>query len=128
LLLGKTNWRKDAQAWESIGISSQKDLLYVKGFSDKFYFLSPKNGKVIKEINMKSGIDTTPETLMNYQGNIIISSANGIVNVIDKNYNLKPLFFAGTSRLLDIQQLAENIFAVSDMDGKIFVFRINSGN
>ncbi|MDP3830639.1 MAG: metallophosphoesterase [Ignavibacteriaceae bacterium] len=65
LLLGRTIWRKnDFAAWESIGINSSYNHLYVKSMSDKFYVVNPKDGRRIKEINLKYGLDTTPNEIV----------------------------------------------------------------
>lgn len=126
LLLGKTVWRKDNfPCWESIGISSNKENLLIKGYTDNFYVVNAQKGKLVKEINIKFGLDTTPVTPLEESGNIIFGSKNGIVYLIDKDFNFKPLLFTGTARVLTIEQTGDNTFAATNMDGKILVFSIN---
>ncbi len=127
LLLGTTSWRKkDFNSWESIGISHDKKKIYVKSILDKFYIASASDGKPIKEINVGFGLDTMPIQIADWNQNIIFGSKNGMVYMIDDKYSVHNLFFLGTSRTHSIQHVKDNIFAASNMDGKIIVFRINS--
>ncbi len=128
LMLGKTQWRKnDFTCWESIGISSDSTKLYIKGFRDHFVIANASDGKIIKDLDVHGGLDTTPETPIDWKGNILSGSREGIVRLFDKNYNYSPLLFLGTSRLHSICHLEDNMFAASDMDGKIVVFKLKEG-
>jgi outer membrane protein assembly factor BamB len=125
LHLGTTNWRKnDFNAWESIGISQDKKKIFVKSILDKFYVVSAKDGKLIKEIKANYSLDTMPIQLIDWNNNIVWGSKSGTVCLIDKNYNVNPLFFMGTSRIHTIQHVDMNTFAVSNMDGKIILFKL----
>lgn len=125
LLTGKTIWRQNKyQSWESIAINEAKDQLIVKGYTDKLFLLSPENGKLIKEIDMKTGLDTSPAVPAEHNGNIVIGSKNGMVYQLTPDFTFKPLFFTGTARLHSVQYCKDNTFAASNVDGKVFVFRI----
>lgn len=125
LLLGTTTWRKnDFESWESIGISRDKSKLLIKSFMNNFYIVSAKDGKLIRKIDLQFGLDTMPITPIEWNGNIIFGAKNGIVYLIDKDYKFKKLFFAGTARLHSVQHVKENIFAASNMDGKIILFSV----
>lgn len=125
LALGTTVWRKkDFNSWESIGLSNDKKKIFVKSILDKFYIASASDGKLIKEIKVGFSLDTMPNKLVDWNQNIIFGSKNGTVYLIDKSYNIHPLFFMGTSRIHSVQLLNEGIFAASNMDGKIVVFKI----
>ncbi len=124
LLLGTTNWKKDVGGWESIGLSSDKKNLFIKNFKDKFIVLST-DGKVIKEIDLKNGYDTTPIKISEWNKNLLIPLKNGNVKLIDKEYKLTQLFFAGSSRLNDIQHFYDDVFVTSNADGMIYCFKIN---
>ncbi len=125
LMLGKTVWhKKEFDAWESIGLSNNKEELLIKSLRDNFYIVSAKKGRLIKEVKIGYGLDTMPVTPIEWEKNIIFTSKNGIVYLIDKNYNVHPLLFLGTCRVQNIFHVKDNIFAVSNMDGKIVVFRI----
>jgi outer membrane protein assembly factor BamB/predicted phosphodiesterase len=126
LFLGTTIWRKnDFNSWESIGISQDKKRIFVKSIQDKLCIVSASDGKLIKEVKVGFSLDTMPNQLMDWNENIIFGSKNGNIFFIDKSYHVQSLFFMGTSRLHSVQQINENIFAASNMDGKIVVFRIN---
>lgn len=127
LSLGTTSWRKkDFNSWESIGISRDKKKIFVKSLLDKFYIASAADGKLIKEVKVGFSLDTMPNQLIDWDQNIIFGSKNGTVYLIDKDYKVYPLFFMGTSRIHSIQHIIGNIFAASNMDGKIIVFKITA--
>lgn len=124
--LGTTSWRKnDYSAWESIGLSSDKKKLFVKSLIDKLFIISTEDGKLIKVVNVGYGLDTMPIQIIEWNGNIIFGAKNGIVYLVDKNFNSYPLLFLGTARLHSVQHINDNLFAVSNMDGKIVLFKIN---
>jgi len=128
LALGTTTWRKNEfNCWESIGISQNKKKIFVKSILDKFYIVSAADGKLIKEVKVGYSLDTMPNQLIDWNENIIWGSKNGTINLIDNDYDAYPLFFMGTSRIHSVQQISKNIFAASNMDGKIVVFKIILG-
>ena len=123
--LGTTSWRKkDFNAWESIGISRDKKKIFIKSILDKFYIASASDGKLIKEIKVGYSLDTMPNQIIDWEQNIVFGSKNGTVYLIDKNFNVHPLYFMGTSRIHSVQHITDNTFAASNMDGKIVLFQI----
>ncbi|MEO8399629.1 MAG: PQQ-binding-like beta-propeller repeat protein, partial [Ignavibacteriaceae bacterium] len=126
LLLGTTVWRKnDFSSWESIGISNDKKDLLIKSFMDKFFIVSAKDGKQIKEVELKFGLDTMPVEPTEWNGKILFGAKDGNIYMINKDYSWEPIIFTGTARAHSVQHIKDNIFAASNMDGKIFVFTIN---
>jgi outer membrane protein assembly factor BamB len=127
LLLGTTVWRKEYQSWESIGISEDYEDILIKSFMNNFYIVSAIDGEKKNEIKIGYGLDTMPAEPIERDGKIIFGSKNGKVYKIDKedNYNWEPLFFTGTARVHSVRHLKNNLFAASNMDGKIYLFRIN---
>jgi len=124
LMLGKTVWRKnDFGAWESIGMGKDNKQLLIKSVSDKFQ-IAGTDGKKIKTIEVKYGLDTMPSEPIDIGGKVLFSSKNGYVYLIDEKGNFKPLLFLGTSRLHSVKQVSPNTFAVSNMDGKIIIFEL----
>ncbi|MCX6152006.1 MAG: PQQ-binding-like beta-propeller repeat protein [Ignavibacteriales bacterium] len=127
LLLGRTVWRKsNLNSWEAIGITKDKSNLLIKSFKDKFFIVSAKDGKIIKEIDLKFGEDTMPSTLYDADGQIVFGSEKGIVYSINKDYSYKQVLFLGTARILSVLQIKENVFAALNMDGNISVFKLNN--
>lgn len=125
LQLGTTTWRKqDFNSWESIGISRAKNKIFVKSMLDKFFIASARDGKLIKEIKVGFSLDTMPIQLNDWNDIIIFGGKNGVVYMIDKSYNVNALFFMGTCRIHSIQHVEGDIFAASNMDGKIVLFKI----
>jgi hypothetical protein len=127
LLLGTTVWRKEYQSWESIGISEDYEDILIKSFMNNFYIVSAIDGEKKNEIKIGYGLDTMPAEPIERDGKIIFGSKNGKVYKIEKedNYNWEPLFFTGTARVHSVRHLKNNLFAASNMDGKIYLFRIN---
>lgn len=124
LLLGKTVWRKnDYNAWESIGITSDRKNLLVKSVSDKFHVVST-DGKKGKTYDLKFGLDTMPSEPLETGGNILFSTKNGFVYMIDAAGNAKPLLYLGTSRVNSVRKVNGDTFAVSNMDGVVVIFKL----
>ena len=127
LLLGVTSWhKKNANSWESIGISKNKKNLFIKGLKDDFYVLSTRKGRLIKRIKIGFDLDTTPNIPIEWKDNILFASKNGKIYLINKHYDWQPLFFLGTARVLNIEHIRNNMFAVSNMDGKIVVLELRT--
>ncbi|MCL5030964.1 MAG: PQQ-binding-like beta-propeller repeat protein [Bacteroidetes bacterium] len=127
LMLGTTVWHKNIfDTWETIGISDNKENLLIKSYDGNFNIASAKTGKLIKNIKIGFGIDTMPIDPIEWNSNIIFGSKDGKIYLIDKNYNWQPLFFLGTCRVQNVFHIKDNIFAASNMDGKIVVFKIGN--
>ncbi len=125
LRLGTTKWRrKNYNAWESIGISKNKKRLYIKSVKDKFQIISAKNGKLIKTVKVKYGVDTMPITPIEHNGKIIFSSKNGYVYRINKKLYYKSILFLGSARVHSVQKIDDKRLMASNMDGKIVIFNI----
>ena len=126
LLLGRTVWRKNYNAWESIGITSDRKNLLIKSAKDKFFIVSAKNGKIVKDIDLNFGDETMPESIEEKNGNIVFGTQKGIVYSIDENNNYKQLLFLGTSRVLSVQNIYDNVYVALNMDGRITVFKLKN--
>lgn len=124
ILLGVTKWKQDYNAWESINITADKKYIIIKSISDKLYFARTSNGRRYKMLKMDYGYDLNPGQPVEWKGNFIFGSEKGKVYLIDKNYKWEPLFFAGYARLNLIRHVSGNIFAASNIDGKIICFEI----
>lgn len=128
LALGTTTWRNDNfSSWESSGISDNHKTIFLKSIQDKFYLINSSDGKLKKEIKIGYSLDTMPIQISEWNGNIIFGSKNGIVYLIDKSLNAQQLFFMGTARIHSIQHVKDNVFAASNMDGNLVVFKLNTG-
>lgn len=124
LLLGTTIWKKkDYSSWESLGISNDDENLFIKGLNN-FYILSSRTGKLIKEIKTDYDEDTSPTKPIEWNNKILFGTEGGYVYSVDQKYNLKKLFFMGTARVNNIKHINKNIFAVSNIDGKIVLFTL----
>ncbi|NUN10386.1 MAG: PQQ-binding-like beta-propeller repeat protein [Ignavibacteriaceae bacterium] len=125
ILLGKTLWNKNNfNAWESIGLSSDKSRVLIKSVENNFFIAAARDGKLIKKIDMKYGLDTMPVELFESGGNIIFGGKNGFVYHIDNKNNFRKLFYMGQARIHSIYAVTDNVFAASNMDGRIVLFSI----
>ena len=125
LLLGRAIWQKNNfDAYNSIGIGNSKEDIYIKSYKDNFFIVSAKNGKLVKDIEIGFGIDTAPGNILEWNNNILFGSQNGKIYLIDKNYKWDILFYLGTGGVQNIYHVKDNIFAASDIDGKIVVFKL----
>ncbi|QOJ28301.1 MAG: PQQ-binding-like beta-propeller repeat protein [Ignavibacteriales bacterium] len=126
LMLGKTIWRnKSFDAWESIGISQDGKRVFIKATHNKFFMADAATGKMIMESDMKSGLDTMPVELMEYDGKVLFTGKHGVIYMADhlKKETL-PVLYAGTARAHTVQQISPGVFAASNIDGKILVFSL----
>jgi outer membrane protein assembly factor BamB len=123
-LLGVTKWRKELQAWESLGFSNDNKSLVVKTIVNEIYFVSKRDGKIERAVNLKYGFDLNPTKILEWGGTYLIAAENGIIYLIDKNYRWKPLFFSGDCRLNSVIHIDKNIFAASNMDGRVICFEL----
>ena len=124
LMLGRTEWKTDKfNAWESIGISEKGHRIYVKGTKDEFHIASARTNNWVKQMNLKFGLDTMPVTPIEVNGKVYFGTKNGYVYEVDEKFKAHKLLFMGHARIHTIQHFKENIFAVSNMDGRIVVFK-----
>ena len=124
LLLGTTVWKtKEYSSWESLGMSNDNEKLFIKGLNN-FYVVSSRTGKLIKEMNINYDEDTSPSEPVEWNDNILFGTENGNVYLVDQRYNWEKLFFMGNAKVNNIQHLNNNIFATSNIDGKVVVFTI----
>lgn len=124
MLLGITRWRKDYGAWSSIAISNDKNTLIVKSISNDVYFISVSNGKNIRGIKTDFGFDLSSNNPVEWNNNYLFGTENGTVYLIDEKYRWKKLFFMGNSTLHSIQKMSDNVFVISNYDGRIIAFEL----
>jgi len=124
-LTGKTNWRTtEPNCWESIGVSADKKSVLVKGFSNKFYFVSPDKGKIMYSVSLEDNIETMASEVIEQNGNVLFTTVEGMLYRINKEKEISPVMFLGTTKGHPVKIIAENLFAVSGMDGRIVVFSL----
>jgi outer membrane protein assembly factor BamB/Icc-related predicted phosphoesterase len=123
MLQGKTVWRKELGNWESLSLSADNSLLLVKNLTDKFSYISVKDGKLVRDINLGFGLDTMPIEPLEINGNIFFGGKNGKVYRIKPDHSFEELFFMGTARIHSVQRLNDQLIA-SNMDGTIVIFEV----
>jgi len=63
-----------------------------------------------------------------WKGSVIFGAQNGFVYRIDHNGQMSPLLFLGTAGVHTIQHIKDNLFAASNLDGRVVVFKILSSD
>ena len=123
LRLGLTNWyNKDFAAWESIGLSVNKNFLYLKSIDGKFHIIPIDNPSKADTYEIGFSIDTMPTTPLEYKSKILINTKDGdLYSIYPKKYYQK-IFHLGTSRMHSPQIFSNNKILISNMDGKIILF------
>ena len=125
LMLGQTVWRKNNfNSFESLGISNDKKLLFVKSSEGNFYKISALNGRPGKIIKMDLGEDYLPTVPVEFNDNILFTSQNGNVYFIGSGDKWTKLFYLGNSPLLNIARVNANTFIAGNRDGKFIAFKI----
>jgi outer membrane protein assembly factor BamB len=123
--LGTLEWKKENyNAWESVGISNDNRLLYVKSYKDHFHIVSTITSNWVRDIDMKFGIDTMPTKPIEWKDYILFGSKSGFVYRIDKKWNFEPVLYLGPARVHSVQHVRDNIFLASNMDGRIVLFKL----
>jgi hypothetical protein len=124
-LLGVTSWKKNNyNSSEAINISANGENLIIKSLSDKVLFVSPKDGKIVKEVSTGHNYDTSPLQPLNWNNNIIMGTKSGIIYFIDSDYNAQPVLFTGNAAINGISNIQDNLFVVSNIDGNIITFEL----
>ena len=124
---GKTNWRtNEPKGWESIGYSNERKCVVVKGFDKFVYFVNPSDGSINKRVPIDNDIETMATEVIDVKENTLLTTRKDIVYLVDKEYNLKPLMFLGTSKGHAVKYLGDDTFAVSNLDGRIVIFKLNN--
>lgn len=120
---GKTSWRTNkANGWESIGISNDKKNVLVKGFADKFWYLSASDGTVLDSVLYSDPIETMGSEVIEADGKVMFTTREGMLYAIDKEHKIEPVMFLGNTKGHAVKVIKENTYAVSAMDGRIVVF------
>jgi hypothetical protein len=66
-----------------------------------------------------------PVELEENNGNVVFGLENGFVyNIKMKTFSTDKLFYMGTSRVLSVQNLRENIYCALNMDGTFVIFKL----
>lgn len=126
---GQTQWRKKYSCWESIGISEDGKRILVKGRVDEFDILEAESGSLVHKIVPSHGIgDIMAAEPIEWKGSVIFGAQNGFVYRIDHNGQISPLLFLGAAGIHTIQHIKDNLFAASNLDGRIAVFKIPSSD
>jgi|GEM_PF-451489 len=123
LLLGKTIWRRNKyNAWQSIGISQNKRNLFVKSAKDYFHILPASTGSWSIAYELDFGIDKTPTIPLEYEGVVLVATADGVIYRI-RNQKHKIILINGKASPFSVKHFYDDVYVSSNIDGTITVFK-----
>lgn len=123
---GQTEWRRKYNAWESIGLSSDGKRILIKTRVDEFDIVNAENGLPIQKIGPShGGGDILPGEPLEWENGVVFGAQNGFIYRIDQSGRISPLLFLGTAGVSSVELMKDNIFAASNLDGGIVVFKID---
>lgn len=121
--LGKVKWKNNnLKSSSGFSISADNKTLYVKSIEDKFHFVNVSNGKLIKTISMRYGIDKSNSSSIEGTNIIIVPASNGRVYRINSEYLYKTIFISENDPIISINQVSSEIdnYIITTADGNIY--------
>lgn len=123
--LGSLVWRENQyKAFESIGISKNKEQLYVKGSQERFHIVSSKTGKWLKEIKNKSVFDKSRSVIYEVDNRVLFGTNSGNIYMLNNKNILSNYLKVGKTTINSVQYLGNNRWISNDIDGKITCFEV----
>lgn len=126
-MTGKTVWRTNEFAvWESIGISTDGEQLYLRGMTDTLYCVSTSASTptLLWKADCKYGFDSNPSMPMEKDGVVFFGSKSGIVSALDaKTGAIRWQYDTGKARTNTVTPLDAKGVVVTTMDGDVLYLR-----
>jgi outer membrane protein assembly factor BamB len=120
---GKTIYRSNLHpSWESIGISSDKAHVFVKGLTDTLFCYSSAGDSLKLEWFNVLGykFDTSPVPVIEKNGSVYVAAGNGFLYCVDeKTGKFKWDYFLGESRINTPIILDDGSIIICNTDGVI---------
>lgn len=127
LLLGGSYWVKDSyNANESIGISNNGKVIYVKSAKDHFHILDSRNGNWVRDRKLDFGYDSMPSSTIDFNGAKFFPASDGFIYRVNTNYTIDKILFTGFAPTYSVIKLESNKFMVINLNGDVTIF--NSRN
>ncbi len=124
---GKTVWRVQAGAWESLGLSADGRRVLVKSRLDEFHVLDATTGAELRRIAPAHGAgDLGGDSPMEYKGRILYGARTGRVLSIDAAGRVETILDLGPGAVHTLVDLGGGRFAASNIDGAVVVFRVRN--
>lgn len=122
---GETLWRtNEATVRESIGISSDKNVIFGKTMNDTIvaFETNAVEPKLAWKMDVGYGYDHVPSMLYEHSGNVLFGTRNGIVYSIDpKVKKINWAYKIDNSMVNTIKLLGDRRVIAATMDGKIAI-------
>ncbi len=126
LMLGKTNWKNSyTNCYSSIGLSLNKQLLFIKSQKDDIFSVNARSGRIERRYDAGFGRDTTMTDFLFIKNNILFGTESGKIFSIDKSMKVIPLLDMGNSAIYNLISLGNDKFAASNDDGDIAIFWVH---
>ncbi|MGD8778532.1 MAG: PQQ-binding-like beta-propeller repeat protein [Ignavibacteria bacterium] len=124
--LGLKNWEADKYgANESIGISAIGHRVYIKDTGKNYFnIVSAKTGNWVKQGKINLNDDEFPNKPVDWNGNVLFTSSNGSLYLIDAKFKDKIIYKFDNSPYHTIQNYKDNLFLNTSLDGKIYFYKI----
>ena len=120
LLLGKTNWRSDKfKPCNSIGLTSNKNLLLVKVSNVKLIKLSQKTGTNLNVLRYSNGEDNAHGVIFNEGESTFITSNTGDIFEIKDFKKTEKVFSTNNQLILDVLPLDSKQYLISTVEGQV---------
>jgi outer membrane protein assembly factor BamB/predicted phosphodiesterase len=129
---GKILWRSkmlNVRVRESMGLSADSSLVYVKTTDGKLYGISTNAAEMqtVFNVNLKLGYDVCATPVVEYKGVIYVPSDAGVVSAIDRqtgkiNWKHK----VSNSNITSVVPIDNNRVLISTADGKITCLQFES--
>jgi outer membrane protein assembly factor BamB len=111
LATGKTVWRENHGAWESLGLSEDRKRLFVKSVRDEFSVVDAGSGRLLRKTEPAQGeTDIIPTVPVESRGRIVFGAKNGHVYMICEEGGLRPLLYLGAAPVISVERVGEDTF------------------
>lgn len=124
ILLGKSNWSKTTlSGFLTIALSGDSSKIYATSSNNKFYSISARDGKIIKEIEPMFVINTSTFKPVEVNDGIILESDDNNIFLLNKEYDQKAVIFLGRNGIESILNKGKTVIVVTTT-GKMFAFEL----
>jgi outer membrane protein assembly factor BamB len=124
LATGAQIWREKRGAWESLGVSPDGKRVLVKGLAGEFSVIDAATGALVRKTAPAHGpSDILPVVPLEKDGRVLYGAQDGTVYEIDPEGRIAPLLYLGAAAVHSLQPLRDDVFAATNADGLVVVFR-----
>jgi len=125
LKLGKTLWQSDAfrSPCTAIALSPNQKNLLAKVYNNKLILLSQKTGTNLDVVQYSRGYDEIMGNVFIYESDMFATSGDGVLYKMKNFKNSEMVFELGNRIPLSVQNIKDNQFLVSTIDGLVLMVK-----